>query len=361
MGIERVMILIKLGRRWYHSSQSTQSSSYSISPEDSSNDPTSHEEGSQDEHEHEKPNQTHEDEKNQASRSKFDTSPSQSWAASELRFHELVALLTCFVSPIIGAWLLHTIRSRLSRPSEGLVSNYNLAVFLLAAELRPLAHLAKLVQARTLYLQRSLNPSPINPALSLDPQRFQDLSARLDDIEAHIAAAVPSSAHKPSSSNPPISAQIITEVRKSLQPDLDALNRAVRRYEKRATLLSMQTESRLQDLESRMADAITLAAAAERSNSHKFKRGSALILLDWVCAAIVLPLQTIQICINLPLKVARSTYMAVEGYIIRKVRKRARIMGRGEDGAGPGAVENGNYERKTTGMGNKGRGMKKAS
>lgn len=278
---------------------------------------------------------------------------------SELRLHELVALFTCFISPVIGAWLLHTIRSQLSRPSEGLVSNYNLTIFLLAAEIRPMAHLIKLVQARTLYLQRSLNPSLINGAISPDPQKLQDLGARLDDLEGHIAASVTSPANK--SLTAATTAQITAEVRKSLQPDLDALNRAVRRYEKRATLLSMQTESRLQDLESRMADAITLAAAAERSNAQKPKHGSALILLDWVCAAIVLPVQTINMCINLPVQVVRTTVTAIEGYISRRFQKQTRTGSRGSGGengnASGNASGNGNYERRSAG---KTRGMKRA-
>ena len=255
--------------------------------------------------------------------------------ASELRLHELVALSTCFVSPLIGAWLLHTIRSQLSRPSEGLVSNYNLTIFLLAAELRPLAHLTKLVQARTLYLQRSLSPSPSTEAINPDLQTIQDLSARLDDLEAHIATFVPPPTKTSTPTTSPTPAHITTEVRKSLQPDLDALNRAVRRYEKRATLLSMQTESRLQDLESRMADAITLAAAAERSITQKPKYASALTLLDWICAAVLLPLQTIQVCINLPGKIARSALATVKGYFFTISRRKpakpttVRVVGRG--------------------------------
>ncbi len=289
--------------------------------------------------------------------SKSDKSLAQSLAASELRFHELIALFTCFLFPLIGAWLLHTIRSQLSRPSEGLVSNYNLTVFLLAAELRPLAHLTKLVQARTLHLQRTLTPSLINGALSHEPQKINDLSARLDDLEAHIAATATSAPNNCIIT--PTTAETTAEVRKSLQPDIDALNRAVRRYEKRATLLSMQTESRLQDLESRMADAITLAAAAERSNARKPRHGSALMLLDWVCAAVILPVRTIKLCINLPATVVRNTFMAVEGYAIRTVRKQIEIVGRGTGGrSGNGNGNgNGNYERKSTG---KARATKKA-
>ena len=47
-------------------------------------------------------------------------------ATRELRFHENVALVACFLGPLAGAWLLHTIRGALSRPAEGLVSDYNL-------------------------------------------------------------------------------------------------------------------------------------------------------------------------------------------------------------------------------------------
>lgn len=272
-----------------------------------------------------------------------------------------MALFTCFISPWIGAWLLHNIRSQLSRPSEGLVSNYNLTIFLLAAEVRPLAHLTKLVQARTLYLQRSISSSTVNGSISPDLQKFQDLSSRLDDLEAHIATSVTTFANAKSVSP---TVQITAEVRKSFQPDLDALNRAVRRYEKRATLLSMQTESRLQDLESRMADAITLAAAAERSsNAQKlWRNSSALTLLDWVCATIVLPVQTIGMCINFPVKVVWTTVAAVEGYVSRKFRSQTRKPPNGSRGSGGengyGNVNGyGNYEKR--GAAGKARGLKK--
>ena len=271
-----------------------------------------------------------------------------------------MALCTCFISPMIGAWLLHTIRSELSRPSEGLVSNYNLTIFLLAAEVRPLAYLTKLVQARTLYLQHCIDPSAINGSISPDPQKLQDLSSRLDDLEAHIATSTSTSTNAKNAST---TVQITAEVRKSMQPDLDALNRAVRRYEKRATLLSMQTESRLQDLESRMADAITLAAAAERSNARKPRYGSALTLLDWVCAIFVVPVQTIGMCISFPLQVVRTTVTAIEGHISRRFRKQKQnpraTNGRSSGGENGNAMSNGIgiYERRTAG---KGRSLKKS-
>ena len=348
---------MRLDREWYHSAQSTQTTSYPPG-EDSFTDDAITEAGS--EIEGEKLEASHETAKNSTSEfSKTNNGRllSQSSSASELRLHELIALSTCFVSPVIGAWLLHTIRSQLSRPSEGLVSNYHLTIFLLAAEVRPLGHLIKLVQARTLYLQHSLYLSSIEGAMGHDPQKLQDLSARLDDLEAHIA---PSATGFAKDSLPPATtAQVTAQVRKSLQPDIEALNRAVRRYEKRATLLSMQTESRLQDLEYRMADAITLAAAVERSITQRPKHSSAFTLLDWVCAVIVIPVQTIMVCTNLPAKAVRTTVKAVEGYIGgNKAQKQIRGTGRGSGGENHGnASGSGGYEKRGAG---KARGMKKA-
>ena len=48
---------------------------------------------------------------------------------------------------MLGAYLLHTIRGQLTRPSEGLVSDYNLTIFLCAAEIRPVSHLIKMIHA----------------------------------------------------------------------------------------------------------------------------------------------------------------------------------------------------------------------
>ena len=225
---------------------------------------------------------------------------------------------------MIGTWLLHHVRGQLTRPAESLVSNYNLTVFLLASELRPLAHLIKLVQARTLHLQRIASPTAIDADLStLTPQSLSALTSRLDDLEAHIASQSPDSkSHSPTSNSYPSSTQdVINSVRKSMTPDIEALNRAVRRYEKRATLLSMQTESRLADLESRLADAITLAAAAERNISNFSRKSYTAMLLDWASAAILLPIQAGYSLVMLPVWVAGGALGFVDEVARGKIRK----------------------------------------
>jgi hypothetical protein len=228
--------------------------------------------------------------------------PSQEMAVRELHIHELLALVSCFILPVIGAYVLHSIRGYLSRPSEGLVSNYNLTIFLLASELRPISHLVKLIQARTLYLQRIVNSNPYDNMGSKDKADVKELARRLEELEARTMAE-PTRA--PYSSEPILNgkqaAVVSTEVRRALQPELDALNRAVRRYEKRATLQTMQTESRLLDLEARLADAISLAAAAAQT-SQRTKYGLWSMLVEWIASIIVLPLQAFGALASLPFK-----------------------------------------------------------
>ena len=228
--------------------------------------------------------------------------PAHEAAANELYTHEVLALLSCFVFPLFGAYLLHTIRSQLSRPSEGLVSNYNLTIFLLASELRPMAHLVKLIQSRTLHLQRIVNANPYDNMNGKDTGDVKELVRRLEDLEARssIAETSPGSSTSEPTLNGKQSAVLTTEVRRTLQPDLDALNRAVRRYEKRATLQAFQTESRLLDLEAKLNDAISLAAAA--ANNGQRQRGFTGVIVEWVATAVVLPLQAFSALVSFPFK-----------------------------------------------------------
>jgi hypothetical protein len=121
-------------------------------------------------------------------------------AESEMRRNEVVALAACFVGPLVGGWMLHTVRSQLSRPSEGLVSNFNLAVFVLAAELRPAAQVVKLVRARALHLQRLVHRLPRSRVEEVE-RRVEGLSEEVRELAALTQRAV------------------------ERDPDLDALNR----------------------------------------------------------------------------------------------------------------------------------------
>ncbi|KAL3423528.1 hypothetical protein PVAG01_05275 [Phlyctema vagabunda] len=231
--------------------------------------------------------------------------PAHEDASNELYMHETLALVSCFVFPVFGAYLLHTIRSQLTRPSEGLVSNYNLTIFLLASEIRPMGHLIKLIQSRTLHLQRIVNSNPYDKVRGEDTKQIQDLVCRIDELEARaLASPVNDGKVVEQQLTAKQTSLLTTEVRRTLQPELDALNRAVRRYEKRATMQAIQTESRLQELESRLNDAISLAAAA--ANHGQRRHSFSAILLEWSASTIVLPVQAFGTLARLPFKVILS-------------------------------------------------------
>jgi hypothetical protein len=251
--------------------------------------------------------------------------PAHEKASNELYLHELLALFSCFLFPMIGAYLLHSIRGYLSRPSEGLVSNYNLTIFLLASELRPTSHLFKLIQARTLHLQRVVHTNPYNSITGGTTVDIKELVRRLEDVEARKLASDPTAAS--GAPEPTINgkqaAMMTTEVRRTLQPELDALNRAVRRYEKRATLQTMQTESRLLDLEARLADAISLAAAAAQT-AQRQRYGLWAMLVEWIASGIVLPLQAFSALASLPFKTIVALIGIGKATIIGKPPERGR-------------------------------------
>ena len=171
-----------------------------------------------------------------------------------------------------------------------------------------------MVQARTLHLQRIVASSAPDEDEKADASSVLDLAKRLEELEAHVAESVAQGlAAGPSASSDRAKdqKQIGSEVRKGIQPDLDALNRAIRRYEKRTALTTFQTESRLQDLETRLKDTTTLAAAAQRGTTNQPRRQGFFLLFSlpmavfkWVLASITLALQAFWAVVNLPPRVA---------------------------------------------------------
>ncbi|KAI9166741.1 hypothetical protein HJFPF1_02855 [Paramyrothecium foliicola] len=225
----------------------------------------------------------------------------QKAALGELYAYEIAALFSCALLPLISAYLLHAIRSQLSRPSEGLVSNYNLTIFLMVSELRVFSHMFKLVQSRTLHLQKVVHG---NPFLSQkhDTKQLEQVLNRLERLETRSAAEESLLQQSiGSESNKAKQEVVITrEVRNAIQPELDALNRAVRRYEKKATVLQFQTESRFAALDARLGDAIALAAAAAKNSTSR--RGTFTRMVESVIAMILYPFYTMIRLLLLPVR-----------------------------------------------------------
>ncbi|KAI1422047.1 hypothetical protein F5Y12DRAFT_717784 [Xylaria sp. FL1777] len=231
----------------------------------------------------------------------------QKAAVKELYIHEIMALVWCFIFPMLGAYLLHTIRSQLSRPSEGLVSDYNLTIFLCAAEVRPVSHLIRMLQMRTLHVQAIVAQNP-HTKKAITSEQIQTLYDRLDELEARNIPKESSTSNgvQPEASQKLVESTVGREFRKSVQPELEALNRAMRRYEKKLTLLANQTDNRIEYVEYRLNDAIALAAVvAKNSNSQRTLAGW---LVERTTTLLMLPLQAVGAVLTFPFRTASTMF-----------------------------------------------------
>lgn len=255
----------------------------------------------------------------------------QKSAIRELYIYETTALAACFGFPLLAAYLLHALRAQLSRPSEGLVSNYNLTIFCLASELRAFSHIFKLVQCRTLHLQRVVHKNAqelTSRSASTDTTRKLDgILERLAKLETSAPLTTTQDRNDTAAVDPVAStadkwkqeAAMVQQLRASVQPELDALNRAVRRYEKKATLLEMQVQSRFGAVEARLDDSIALAAAAARDSSASRRsaglglKGAIVWLVDGAIRAAFWPVNTLVRIALLPVDAATALFAAASG------------------------------------------------
>ncbi|KXJ94927.1 hypothetical protein Micbo1qcDRAFT_202604 [Microdochium bolleyi] len=264
-------------------------------------------------------------------------------ASKELFVHEMAALVWCFLFPLISAYMLHAIRNQLTRPSEGLVSNYNLTIFICAAEFRPVKHMLKMVHDRTLRVQRIVAQNQHVTEETISAQQVQELYDRINDLESHAAATtaqVSSGSQSKTSGSTQghgepspqvIQAAVAREINKTMVPELEALNRAMRRYEKKLALLASQTDNRLEYIDFRLQDAIALAAVAaknSKSNTGSSTLSSLAALWSWTVdkavAITVFPIHAVMAVLTFPIRTVSTIF----------ARKRRNIPSSSAGGAG---------------------------
>lgn len=241
------------------------------------------------------------------------TNSAQEDASKALRQEELFAFAGCFLGPLLGAVLLHTIRGQLTR-AEGIVSNFNLGIFFLGAEIRPFRRLIKMRKERIWHLQRIVRSSAVDGVQGADAeqvqQRLADLEARLDGPTANSEVDI---------------SKLSAEMRQSTQLQLDALNRAVRRYEKRNMAQTLQIEARFQELGSRLKDALALAAAAARTGQRP---GMMSTTITWLASLINSVVQTAWIVATYPLRTVAAAISMVKSLLFKDERQsRRRVKG----------------------------------
>ncbi|KAF2262110.1 hypothetical protein CC78DRAFT_546151 [Lojkania enalia] len=293
---------------WYHAAQHVQyveaddlQTRDTILEEDEEN------EGSEDMQDDDRPKSPELDPSSTVTKTAEDMTTAQGDARRSLGREAFYALMTCFGGPLLGAYLLHTIRSQLTRPSEGLVSNYNLTIFVMAAELRPVSHVIKMKKARMAHLQRLVR---VDTKDGLTRADTVEISQRLADVEARLAESSTTSESE--------AMKISSNVRQGLQPQLDALNRAVRRYEKRQAAQSIQIEARFAELDLRLKDALSLAAVAARTGQQP---GLVSICLTWVANTLARIFQMALVVFMYPFRIATAIAAEVKSWFVQPVRQ----------------------------------------
>ncbi|CAG8733986.1 9601_t:CDS:2 [Dentiscutata erythropus] len=159
-------------------------------------------------------------------------------AAKELRIQEMWALLLVVASPIIGGYALHGAKMYLT-DYDKYISHFNIMLFVFAAGIRPLMHIANLAKNRTLHLQEQVHyPST---EVELLKRRVQHLEYEFSQLRRGFATK-----------------RDVINVRDGFEPTITQLNKAVRRYEKKEQYLRNYSEERFAYLESKLREFDTI-------------------------------------------------------------------------------------------------------
>ena len=236
-------------------------------------------------------------------------------ASQSLKQQERTAFAACFIGPLVGAYLLHTLRGQLT-VTEGLVSDYNLTIFVMVAELRPIARLMKMQEERMFHLQRIVKTDPQD---SVDPSDAQAIALRLSELEGRLSG--------PTTNNDVETSRVAAEVRQGIQTQLDAITRAIRRYEKRSAAQTIQIEARFHEVDSRLKDALSLAAAAARTGQRP---GIMSTVITWLVNLVNNALQTAWDIALYPLRTALAAAVMVKSYFVKDEERQSRRRVKGQ-------------------------------
>jgi len=183
-------------------------------------------------------------------------------AAKDLRRQEIWALLLVIASPIIGGYALHGAKMYLNY--DKYISHFNIVLFVFAAGIRPLMHIASLAKNRTLHLQEQVHyPST---EVELLKRRVQHLEYEFSQLRRGFATK-----------------RDINNVKDGFEPTLSQLNKAVRRYEKKEQYLRNYSEERFAYLETKLREYDTFIA-------YKLQEEQAATLSRSMMQVIFLPL-----------------------------------------------------------------------
>ncbi|KAL9550235.1 hypothetical protein MBANPS3_004820 [Mucor bainieri] len=154
---------------------------------------------------------------------------------AELRRHELAGLLWVVLSPAIAGYTLQYSRYLLSNVDR-YISAFNVTVFILAASIKPISHVMVLLQERTMFLQ--------SEALVSESQ-VQVLQAKMDLLEKELYGLRKAYATKKDLG------QVVTE---DINPSLQQLAKALKRFEKRDLALRTWSEEQFTSIDHKVRE-----------------------------------------------------------------------------------------------------------
>jgi len=205
-----------------------------------------------------------------------------------LYWREVGAFVCCSVLPAGGAWILDTARVFLNLPSQSAVSKISVALFAIVAELRVVAHLAKLVQAHTLTPKRAEAPTaatrePVeshnksNSSIELDDtddtdsnhNKNTDIDGRIGRLEARVESilrvaqdpGIRQAAAAATANTRKLVACIVAEI---IDPQLRELQDELARSAVRTSTLASLTDARLHAIDQRLSQTGALADETHR-------------------------------------------------------------------------------------------------
>ncbi|KAJ1021314.1 hypothetical protein NDA18_005553 [Ustilago nuda] len=176
-------------------------------------------------------------------------------ASAELRRSELLSLIFCVTSPIVGAYMLHWMRETMTDGNKYL-NTFNIRLFTMAAGIKPWSHAIHLIQRRMLHLQEQVHyPS----------SKVEKMSQRLARIEADLSSLRKLYATK-------------NDIR-VLREHETQLGRALRRSERKEEYLRLSAEEKFSIVEGRMEDLLhEVAINAELIEQERKERERAASL-----------------------------------------------------------------------------------
>ncbi|EST08820.1 PITH domain protein [Kalmanozyma brasiliensis GHG001] len=151
-------------------------------------------------------------------------------AAAELRRSELLSLVFCVLSPLVGAYMLHWMRETMTDGNKYL-NTFNIRLFTLAAGIKPWSHAMSLIRRRMLHLQEEVH----HPS-----SKVEKMNQRIRRLEADLSSLRKMYATK-------------NELR-VLRDHEAQLGRAVRRSERKEEHLRLSAEEKFSIVEGRLED-----------------------------------------------------------------------------------------------------------